>query len=58
MRENKDEPAAALLGRAKVLKMLDPVGYALQAYGDREMLELALAGQESRARGSGRGVKN
>ena len=55
MKENQEEQAAALLGRAKVSKMPDPVGYALQAYGDREMLELALAGQERRTSGANGG---
>ena len=47
---NAEEQAAALLDRARVRRLPDPVEYALQAYGDREMLEAALAARPRRHR--------
>ena len=47
---NAEEQAAALLDRARVRRLPDPVEYALQAYDDREMLEAALAARPRRHR--------
>ena len=47
---NAEEQAAALLDRARVRRLPDPVEYALQAYDDREMLEAALNARPRRRR--------
>ena len=47
---NAEEQAAALLDRARVRRLPDPVEYALQAYDDREMLEAALNARPHRHR--------
>lgn len=47
---NAEEQASALLGRAKVRGLPDPVEYALQAYDDREMLEAALEARPHNSR--------
>ena len=46
---NAEEQAAALLDRARVRRLPDPVEYALQAYDDREMLETALTARPHRS---------
>ena len=46
---NAVEQATALLDRARVRRLPDPVEYALQAHDDREMLETALAAQPHRS---------
>ena len=47
---NAEEQAAAILDRARVRRLPDPVEYALQAYDDREMLEAALNARPRRHR--------